>query len=1016
MKKNLVRLLSVILAVVMVFPAAVFADDSLGGDVELWCGTDQNNTYDLVKDGGVKLDDVTNWSKSGDGSISLDESTGVVTALEPGSAVLTAIRSSKNEESGDWETDIVGTWYFTIKKRTAQSIAVTTPPTKTSYISGQTFDPTGMVITATCNNGEKLTVPLANCIFTPNPLTADTDAVTITWGELTTTQGVTVGENAVTKVSIYSAPSEAYVGDKLSDLDIKVQVTWANGDTAIIENGWDAVPSGALTKDVKTFYVTFQNVKSESRNIKVIDKPTEGGGSGGGSGSGGGTTTTDYTLAVSNAPSKRTYSVGDTFDTTGLSIIVRDSKNTYVTTLSGASLQALAYTFSDADRPSGATTTSTIYLSVIYSGKEYKVPITGLTVTAAKKTLDYKVSNHVLRDFVVTLVKDSYPVGSTMSLDEIYRITFKDTYGNTVQLTRSDLNDYSHTFSLEVSSVQTSSGSRDPITSRKSSYRTRIENSNIYTYLNNEEVVFLRFYIDDTDYCEFECPSGEGAVSVYNSNTYSSSALIGVYSTLAAALDDVNDVQYKWNNSSTPTYAASRTLYIKLNHDETIEHYDYWIPARNIGVDLNGHKLTMYTDTFRFRDKYDSYSVSFSNNASDPANIIYKDYTIAGKDATLLIDGKNETITFKFQEDSSVIPGIYTVTVAEIKEGGTVTASPALSSKNTVSIAHGNDVTFTITPQKDKNFEIDTVKIKKGSSAESTVSTTTNSTVYSVNSTSGIATYTLKDVITNCTLTATFKSTKKEETKPEEQKPAETPWTNPFSDVNIGAGYYDAVKYVYQNGLMDGMTKPTFGTNGSIIKYGTFGPERTMTRAEFVTTLGRMYLGSLGIPNMETTAQKYENMLGTYGLISQFTDVSDSGTLKGWAVPYIIWAEKEGLVQGVGNDKFDPQGLITHQQMYIIMYRYAQYIAHQTINVDSVELRAYDKNSVGASWSDVPPKDKNGNITGLSPKETAIRAAKYAYQQSFMVDSYNIKPSESATRGELALLLQLFTQNVLKWN
>ena len=86
------------------------------------------------------------------------------------------------------------------------------------------------------------------------------------------------------------------LGDRLKDLAIQVQVTWADGTSAIMDTGWEPVPSGALTKDDKSFYVTFQNVKSESRNIKVVDKNSEGGGGGSGGGGGGGSTTTDDEL------------------------------------------------------------------------------------------------------------------------------------------------------------------------------------------------------------------------------------------------------------------------------------------------------------------------------------------------------------------------------------------------------------------------------------------------------------------------------------------------------------------------------------------------------------------------------------------------------------------------------------------------------------------------------------------------------------------------------------------------
>lgn len=38
-------------------------------------------------------------------------------------------------------------------------IAITTPPTKTAYKVGETFDPAGMVVTATYSNGATLTSP-----------------------------------------------------------------------------------------------------------------------------------------------------------------------------------------------------------------------------------------------------------------------------------------------------------------------------------------------------------------------------------------------------------------------------------------------------------------------------------------------------------------------------------------------------------------------------------------------------------------------------------------------------------------------------------------------------------------------------------------------------------------------------------------------------------------------------------------------------------------------------------------
>lgn len=78
---------------------------------------------------------------------------------------------------------------------TLQSIAITTPPDKTSYTQGETFDPTGMVVTATYSNGTSS--PVTDYTFSPNgALEENADKVTIsyTYDDVTVTaeQPITV--------------------------------------------------------------------------------------------------------------------------------------------------------------------------------------------------------------------------------------------------------------------------------------------------------------------------------------------------------------------------------------------------------------------------------------------------------------------------------------------------------------------------------------------------------------------------------------------------------------------------------------------------------------------------------------------------------------------------------------------------------------------------------------------------------------------------------------------------------
>jgi len=959
MKKNLVRLLSVILAVVMVFPAAVFAAE--GEAIPLYTG----DSYTIqIPEQYAEME--MNWRSMQEDIVSVSD--GKVTALKAGNAIVKLYNDQWEEKES---------YSFIVTDPVPASIEIT-PPTKLTYYSGEALNLAGLTVSVRYDNNKVVpattgySVQPADSSLNTSNLSAGQHTINVTYGDLTpATFVITVEERKPISIEVVDTTTKYKVGD--SFMGVEVRVNYNDGTHDILVSGYTVSPETAA-KGTTSYTVTYRGLTATKTGLTVTEDSSSGGGGGSGGGSGE-TPAADYTLTYYTGPTKKTYASGDSFDPAGLYIQVKDKNGTVIASLTGTTLVTLPYTFADSDISATGKTT-TISISVVYLNKVYAVAIPGLTVTAPKKTLKLSVSSlGLINKFNVDLKRKSYPVGTTLSLSDVDYIYGTDYYGNNFMIAGSDLGDYANTFSLEVSAIKTSSSSSVPSTSRKSSsYRYRIESADVYTNRMDQKVVYLRFYVD-SDYYEFEYDSGESGISVYYGST-----LLDIYDSLTEALEDVNDIDYKWGNYTQP---ASRTLSIKLAEDASIARYDYMTPRRNIDIDLNGHKLTMYSDTFRFRDKNDSYAVSISNTASETAKIVYSDLSVDD----LLLD-KNEKITFKYQENASVIPGIYTITVAEIKEGGTVTAKPAISSKNTVSVAHGNDVTFTVTPAKD--YAIDSVKVKTGAASEQTVSSSTNAN-YSLSSSTGVATYTMKDVRADSTLTAAFKSTKKEEEKKdegkkEETKPAETPWTNPFSDVSTYASYYDAVKYVNQNGLMNGMTATSFG------------PNQTMTRAQFVTTLGRMYLGSI----YQSTSEKDAAMIAQYGTDSQFSDVSYNDASLSYAVPYIKWAEASGLVLGYGNGKFGPKDTITHQQMYIIMYRYASSLANKSINVNGVTLSATDASELGAGWL-------------ASAKEGAVAAAKYAQQQRFLVSTTRIDPAGNALRYELALLLMQFSKNVLNW-
>ena len=123
----------------------------------------------------------------------------------------------------------------------------------------------------------------------------------------------------------------------------------------------------------------------------------------------------------------------------------------------------------------------------------------------------------------------------------------------------------------------------------------------------------------------------------------------------------------------------------------------------------------------------------------------------------------------------------------------------------------------------------------------------------------------------------------KEETP---EQPAEK--TLPFTDVKKNHWAYDAIQYVYDNGIM-------IGTSST-----KFSPDKFMTRAEFATVLYRI---------ADANAK---------GLKEPFKDVDKNH----WAYDAIRWAYNNGIVKGYSDDKFAPDEYISRAQMVTMLYRY----------------------------------------------------------------------------------------------
>ena len=81
---------------------------------------------------------------------------------------------------------------------------------------------------------------------------------------------------------------------------------------------------------------------------------------------------------------------------------------------------------------------------------------------------------------------------------------------------------------------------------------------------------------------------------------------------------------------------------------------------------------------------------------------------------------------------------------------------------------------------------------------------------------------------------------------------------------------------------------------------------------------------------------------------AQFTDVADGK----WYAEAIAWASENGIVNGFTDGRFQPDTLITRQQLAAILYRYAQLSGKDTDQ--TADLSGYTDSVTISTWA--PPR------------------------------------------------------------
>lgn len=204
--------------------------------------------------------------------IAIVDEAGAVTALQIGSAVITATVGAVSNQSREASTS----YNVTVSMPVLTAINVTTAPDKTVYTEGDVFEPAGMIVTATYENGYAQEV--SDWIYAPATALLPTDntiTVSYTEGGITkiTTLSITINEKTRYNVSFSVngtiVQSQTLIeGEDISipsveNIEDKVFTGWVTTSAVDADEEPEYVTPSAATADI-TYYAVFATPSEEN--------------------------------------------------------------------------------------------------------------------------------------------------------------------------------------------------------------------------------------------------------------------------------------------------------------------------------------------------------------------------------------------------------------------------------------------------------------------------------------------------------------------------------------------------------------------------------------------------------------------------------------------------------------------------------------------------------------------------------------------------------------------------------
>ncbi len=265
---------------------------------------------------------------------------------------------------------------------TLTEISVTVQPDKVVYWVGETLDTTGLVLTATYNDGTTAAITDGFTVSGFDSAIAGNQSITVTYEEKTTTFTVIVNQPVITDLLIKTNPDKLvyWVGETLDTTGLVLTATYSDGNDEIVTEGFTVSGFDSSTAGDQIVTVTYED--KTAIFIVTVNEPY----------------LTD--ISINTQPDKLAYWIGERLDITGLSLTAfySDGSSKTVTegfTVSGfdsstAGDQTITVAYEEKIAIFTVTVNEPYLTDISINTKPYKVvyltgenlDITGLTLTA----------------------------------------------------------------------------------------------------------------------------------------------------------------------------------------------------------------------------------------------------------------------------------------------------------------------------------------------------------------------------------------------------------------------------------------------------------------------------------------------------------------------------------------------------------------------------------------------------------------------------------------------------------